>query len=388
MTARRVIVGGIFVLIAVIGAAALLAPFLGGWGAVISIMMIGVVGTVAGFAAIPLAMLAGRPALRPGAIGGMIVLGIEALLLCALSMTTHNFWLELSLTSAVLAGAIPMLLAVASLFVLAWRPMRAAAIVCLGIAGISYLLVIIACVALVVGSMPGPRFGFEEVLAVGVYVALAGMLGLAASTRRADEPATPGVICVLAPVTALVITLALIVAYANQWSASEQKRLEGLAALAWPVAAGISIWRVMRLARLRDLPALLPIAFVATTIVGGALLSWGLEIDNQITVALGASSLVLAACLGVAVAMLAWLQRRVDTVERMASVAPGSLPCPRCRGSIEVRPGAGQCPACGLRYKLSLEAPLCRRCRHDLAHVLSAVCPECGEPVRQSVTVS
>jgi len=388
VNARKIIVGGIFVMIAIVGAAALLAPFLGGWDAVMRVLGIGIVGTVAGLAAIPLAMLTGRPALRPGAIGGLVAIGIEALILCTMALSLGHYRTDDALFSAAFAGALPLLLAVASLFVFGWRPMRGAAIVGLVIAGIAYLLVVIPSVRIAMGGRPGPGFDVEDVIVTGALLALTGKLILAACARRADEPSWHGVIFSLAPVAAMTITVLLIVADANEWSTFRQERLGSLTALAWPVAAGISLGRLMRLARLRDLQALLPGAFVAAMIFGGALMSWGIEIDSQITVALGASSLVLAACLMVAVAVLAWLQRRVEVVERLASITPGSLPCPRCRESIEVRPGAGHCTACGLRYKLSLEAPLCRRCRQDLTHVASAVCPECGEPVRLSMANS
>lgn len=387
MNARKVIVGGIFVLIAFVGASALVAPFVGGWDTVFRVIAIGVVGTVAGLGAIPLAMLAGRPALRPGAIGGLVVLGIEALLLCVSALSTHYRTSE-SMATLALAGALPLLLAVASLFVLGWRPMRGAAIVGLVIAAISYGLIVVAIAGAMIGGWPGRGEGAEELLLSGLLLALAGKLILAACTRRADEPAWPGAICSLAPIATLILSEALMLGYAGQWRPATPDTLEALVAVAWPVASGLSLWRLMRLARLRDLQALLPGGFLAATIAGGALMSWGLDIDNELTVALGASSLVLAGCIMVAVAVLAWLQRRVEIVERMASIAPGTLPCPRCRESIEIRPGGGQCAACGLHYKLSLEAPLCRRCRHDLAHVTSAVCPECGEPVRLSAANS
>ena len=153
----------------------------------------------------------------------------------------------------------------------------------------------------------------------------------------------------------------------------------------WTLAASIAIARLMRIAELRGTQVWLRWGFLGASIAGGALIALGRDFGTSEPSPLGAACFVIAGCMATAVIVVGWLNRRADMEEQIGSADPGTLRCPRCTGSIAIRPGSGTCAECGLRYRLSLEAPRCRRCRQNLMHLTSSVCPECGEPIRLAV---
>lgn len=81
-----------------------------------------------------------------------------------------------------------------------------------------------------------------------------------------------------------------------------------------------------------------------------------------------------------AVALLILMRlRRVDRVQRLESTAVEvDLTCPRCLAPQRMSTGDGRCNACGLRFRIEVEEPRCRKCDYLLWKLPERRCPECG----------
>lgn len=383
MSLRTGIVGVILTLLAGVAAAAIAVALTQRWEAFFRIVVIGVIGGTAGLLAIPLAMLTARPALRLAAatmIGSLVVV---ALLLCLAVLEVGGFDEQFAITAGALAG--PLLLLVAAALLVPSPRNRT-----LGVTGAVVAAVSVVCVlpflAMLFGMLSPSAHWTEPLLVAGQLLVPGCLLVFAACWRReAERPdLRPGLLAGAPAIVALVASLIMIHAdYRQVWQPIDD-RIATLLPLLWSTAAGFGIWRLMRLAELRGLQQVIRWGFLLTAIAGGASLVLEEVFSRGRNTVLGAAVLVLSGCLMIAAVLIGWLNRRTDYADRFATLPPGRIDCPRCGEQIGLTPGSGACAACGLRYKLSLEAPRCRRCREDLSARVSDCCPECGESIRGS----
>jgi len=376
MRLRKLIVKGVLFLLVGVALAALTVPFLGGWDALFRILGIGATGVGAALLSIPLAMLTARPVLRPGAIAALLVVAFEAIIISTAALDLGSNVEEFLFIG--LSLALPLLLFVASAFLVTRAATRTMARIGFVTAAIASVLSLTASI----GELVADARWFERLVVFAQLMSITGLLTLAGTWRRDGERWLQAVLVATVPLAAFVIT---VMWYPLEWwqrvGVGEQI-LEPLATLLWAAAGSLTMARLSRLADLRGMQNWLRPAFVLVSLAGSALLAYSAMPGARSAGTLGSAAIVVSVCMLLAMIVLWWLNRRGEVAESSALAVPGSLPCPRCHGTIELRPGAGACAVCGLRYKLALEAPNCRKCRHDLGHITSEHCPECGEKIR------
>ena len=106
------------------------------------------------------------------------------------------------------------------------------------------------------------------------------------------------------------------------------------------------------------------------------------DLAGEFLTRLAAASAILTACGGMALAVLARLNRRVDFESPARDLAQITIFCPRCRKKQSIALGGAACKACGLRIDVQAEEPTCAKCGYLLYKLTTDVCPECGTPIR------
>lgn len=367
----------VFGLLGFVALGAIIGAVSRSWDIIGRVIATGVIGAVAGSLAIPLTGLVDRPRLRIGALGALCSLGLVVVLL------TLGIWLmerggsEVGERLMLLAGssAVCLLPIVAALFAMPFVSSR-------------WLPIAIIMLSSAAWIMGWPAIILEEratarewyLLGVVLGGASLSLLGLLARSER--ERAWPGVVLSAVPVLA-VIASAMVILHGNVWMAWPRHFLnwpEGTLAMFWIGSLGVTLWWCSRLLDLRGIQRHLRSGLLASCL--GPALIFGLTAETGRLGALGAALLVVAVCHIVAMAIVVRMNRRAELSMQLAEVHPGAIPCPRCRDTIELRPGYGTCHACGLAYRLEIQPARCRRCGHDVTHSPSLICTECGEPIR------
>ncbi len=110
------------------------------------------------------------------------------------------------------------------------------------------------------------------------------------------------------------------------------------------------------------------------------------EIDDEFMLRVIGALAILDVCTSVAIPIL----HRVSAIHEHDSIRTTtlevSLTCPRCSKTHSLPVGHSPCPSCGLRIKIEIEEEHCEQCGYVLFGTDSAVCPECGKPIRRETT--
>jgi len=73
--------------------------------------------------------------------------------------------------------------------------------------------------------------------------------------------------------------------------------------------------------------------------------------------------------------------RATEAVQTTALEA--DLTCPRCSKTHTVPVGRSKCPSCELAFRSEIDEEHCENCGYVLYGIDSAVCPECGQPIKR-----
>jgi hypothetical protein len=87
---------------------------------------------------------------------------------------------------------------------------------------------------------------------------------------------------------------------------------------------------------------------------------------------------VLDATASLSLLIAAKLRQVGRVAELETTPALVELRCPRCLAPQTLAVGASQCTACGLKIRLDIEEPRCRKCNYVLWQLPERRCPECG----------
>lgn len=375
--ALRIVLG----LLGFIAIGAVLGALSGSWDTIGRVIGTGVIGAGIGLLSIPLLGMAERPRLRVGALAALAYLGLQTVLLILgiWFMDRGGVVAGEQLLLAAGIGAVTLFPTVAALyaapFLGSWR-----------LPIVVILLSAIAALCTLPFLVQGPyssSSNWEELSVFGVTLGLCDLFFLGALAQRPQERRIVGILLSLLPVAAMATTSVMIFdLWQLSWSSGRPwNGFASLMVLLWSSSVSLIVWHTLRLFDLRGWQWHLRTAFLGAAGSGSLLIAAATWIESEGAGALGSSCLVVAACILVAIAVFVRMNRRTELSTMLIEVAPGSIVCPRCLHPIELRPGAGACAACGLGFRLEMEAPRCRKCRHDVTHARSAVCSECGEPI-------
>ncbi|MBM4113988.1 MAG: hypothetical protein FJ253_11575 [Phycisphaerae bacterium] len=374
----RIVLG----LLAFIAIGAVLGALSESWETIGRVIGTGVLAGAIGLLSIPLMGLAERPNLKLGATAALVYLGVEtvALVLGIWLVDRGGSDVGERLLLGALFGSITLLPTVAALFAAPFLPSWRLPIAVICISAIALML---CAPMIVIGSTWGPGAAAEEPPILGVSLAIVGLMLLGALARSRDESALPGLLLSVPPIGAVAATAYMLFGPVRGWLGSPIAGvpLEAIMSVLWSGSMVLVIWHASRLLDLRGAQRHLRIAFLAAGLLGTLLVASSVTVESVGAAALGAACFVVDACILVAIAVFVRVNRRAEVGSLLLNAVPGAIECPRCRHTIELRPGHGACSACGLSYRLDLETPRCRRCKHDVTHTESPVCSECGEPI-------
>lgn len=109
--------------------------------------------------------------------------------------------------------------------------------------------------------------------------------------------------------------------------------------------------------------------------------------DVDLFVCLIAIGGICAGCGTIALAIVAWMNRKAEHV----MIAPADLheiqlQCPACQTKQTMPLGDGTCRECGLRFLIKIDEPRCESCGYLLYRLKSDRCPECGTSINTGMT--
>lgn len=352
-----------------------------------------------------------RPAMRPVAIGTIILSGVE-LLLVNLAIYHDLLWPGtgyrgqgiLATTAAItFAVLFPCLL---FLRILTLPGGRWAAYFGMGLALLAWAMFI---TAVWTWSVP---FGYDNLLRIGVLTCLtaatvsANLFGLSGTER-----AWPRVLgAALAAIGLIAGSLAIL-----EPSSTDQNRF--FADLA-TIAFAMSVWTgfanlILRLQVAGWMRwvrhATLITAGATVILITAAALHWIHDLNDsgeEAVTRTAAAAGIVWVCLIAALLLAARFARGVEIV-RSASVDHVEMDCPICRSRLSVpvtawdpqapgnSGGSGEetaapiaaetdarCPTCSLIVRVQLRAPTCEACGYLLYYIKDQTCPECGAATR------
>jgi len=373
--AVRIVLG----LLVFIALGAVIGAFQGSWETIGRVIGTGVVGGLAGLLAIPLMSLVDRPQWRVGAVAALCYIGLLTVLFVLGVWTMDRGMSQMGERLMMLAGicAACLLPVVASLFAI---PFLSSRWLPTGVMALGAIGLILGLPLVTMANFAQWPTALEEYAIFGIALAFVALLLLGALGRSPREARLPGILLSIPPITTLAVVGNELflngVLILRRLLPSDDASL----AMLWAGSAALVVWRVLRLIDLRGHQRHLRTGFVASSLLGA--LIFGFLPSSLASDGLGAAMLVVAACHLIAIALFARMNRRAELTTQLAEVEPGTMTCPRCRELLVLRPGQGNCAACGLVYRLEMEPARCRRCHHDVTHSSSEVCTECGEPIR------
>ncbi len=221
-----------------------------------------------------------------------------------------------------------------------------------------------------------------RILGSTASVAAASLLALASAMpweRKRWQPIGP---CGL---LAAVLWLTLILCMVWIGWFEDHEALVKATAIATVVAIGLPHAGLIGLARLRREYGWVRIGTVASIVVLASLITIAVlfEIDDEYWFRVIGAIAILDVCGSIAVPIL----HRVSAIHEHEAIRTTtlevSLTCPRCSTTHVVSVGRSKCPSCGLRFKFEIEEEHCEKCGYVLYGIESAVCPECGHPIRR-----
>jgi hypothetical protein len=113
------------------------------------------------------------------------------------------------------------------------------------------------------------------------------------------------------------------------------------------------------------------------------LLALGSDYQFEIPMAenLAAATGIIASCGGLALLVLARINRHLDRVPVLSEIRQITIVCPGCNRKQTATLGESSCAGCGLIFRIGVEEPRCPKCDYLLFMLKSDRCPECGEVV-------
>jgi hypothetical protein len=112
------------------------------------------------------------------------------------------------------------------------------------------------------------------------------------------------------------------------------------------------------------------------------------EFDLPFAENFAAAGGIITACGSLALLVLARINRKMDHVPVLSEINQITIICPGCQRKQTLYVGQSRCSSCNLKIFIRLEEPRCAKCDYVLYMLQSDRCPECGEPVLVTSTVS
>lgn len=369
---RRHILRGVLASLAITAVAGVTAVLFSS-GVVWRLTGAGLVTAVACLLVLWLTSMADRSPDRPGALVGVVAVGVEYVLFLMLLWDVHvalpGRWDETELLAT--AGVLPVATVSAMIFLKMFRKAggRIAAYTGLAATGAALLSALIAIWVPQGGrSQIATDFWLMAVAVGGLGLLGAGALhGLGADRRHWRWV---GVAATL--VAAVMATVGI---WSHRNSGGEHLNL--VVTIAFCVAAANILCRI----ELRPHQQWLRWSTLGTGALAAGLwvaIAYGARADEMIR--LCAASAIPATFGGLALAVLERLNRRgVESMPREMQTI--TVFCPRCRKKQTLQLGADTCKACQLQIEVKAQEPSCEKCGYLLYKLTSDRCPECGEPI-------
>ncbi|MFQ5429598.1 MAG: hypothetical protein ACE5E1_04730 [Phycisphaerae bacterium] len=233
------------------------------------------------------------------------------------------------------------------------------------------------------------RMGNFEARVLGTVATVTGvsLLALGASiptVRRTWHPLGPTAI--VASLLPLPLTVFLIWSNPRTLGYRMVGSVEDWTGTAWTLAVALTLIGLLSLARLKPAWNLARLATVAVILLLAGQIIWIIfgrgYLPDPWDRVMGIL-VILVSCGVIAVPILHRVSAIPTRTEVFTAKLSLSLTCPRCGKSQQLAIGSSSCADCGLRFRIEIEEEACRRCGYPLYKIESAVCPECGTPIRR-----
>lgn len=385
MRVRTWLVRLVFLMLAFIAGGGILAAFSRGWEVPLRVMGTGLVGCIGAGICMTIAVQADRP-MRARA-GLTAILGVALLMVLVLTA----IWLgggpgtlqEGALFAALFVGvAVPA--ATLGAGMTSSRANAAVGVVLLVLAAGSLLAGLPAVLQVLQGdwtSGDASRFA-----GTSPFLSLTALCAGTSLLRRSEEAwvgrGGVGVLGALLALAALGLTLNAIWWSSRAWGGGRAGQTDvATIVLLWSGALSVAAWRAARFAPLRGHQSLLRHSMAGLIMAAGATGAAAVLTENEQTGALSLALGVAAACAAIGLLLMARINGRAEYQREGVRRVRIEFGCPRCRRTMSAGSGESACGACGLRIRIDMEPPRCRRCGQMVSEVPEPQCPECGEPL-------
>ncbi len=189
-------------------------------------------------------------------------------------------------------------------------------------------------------------------------------------------------------VVGFVLLAVLVSMFGNddQWGPGVEEFAISIPSSVLGFAYAFGIANALFLPRLDGVGSLVRGATVAAGFLAALLLTFAFQTDGMepFPAALGATFIVLV-CGSIAVILLARFRNEPVMVTDATVLQSIDLVCPRCKHAATVPLGKSACRGCGLRFAIEVEEPRCSGCGQLLVGVRGDQCPECGQTIAHLV---